>query len=153
MTQSPDVLAPPEIVDRPFGSFRVGETASLAHEVTAQMIDQFAAVSGDRNPLHTSDDYARTTRYQRRVAHGLLASSPISALAGHLLPGKRCVLLEVSARFSHPVFPGDRLTYRGTITHLSEAMRVLRVDVQVTNQDGVVVLKGAYQAQVLEGSS
>lgn len=140
-----------EVSDRPFASFRVGETASFERIITAEGIARFAELSGDRNPLHTDGAYAATTRYKRTVAHGLLAAAPISALAGHLLPGKRCLLLEVRTRFVQPVFAGDRLIYRATITHVSEAMRVLKVQVEVTNQEGVVVLKGSYDGQVLDG--
>ncbi len=138
----------PEVRDRPFGSFRVGESASLTREITAEDIERFAQLSGDQNPLHTDEAYAATTRYKQRVAHGLLVAAPVSALAGHLLPGKRCLLLEVRARFIQPVFAGDRLTYRATITHVSEAMQVLNVQVEAANQEGVVVLKSTYEGQV-----
>ena len=141
-----------DIVDRHFSSFHVGEYASFAKEITNEEIELFAALSGDRNDLHMDKYYAATTQYKRRVAHGLLAAAPISTLAGHLLPGKRCLLLEVSSRFVRPVFPGDRLTYRGTVTHISPATKVLKVEVEVTNQEGMAVLKGTYQAQVLHDS-
>ena len=139
-----------DIVDRPFSSFRVGENASFVKEITDEEIALFAALSGDRNQLHMDESYAANTRFGRRIAHGLLVAAPISTMAGHLLPGKRCLLLEVRSRFVRPVFPCDRLTYRGTIAHISPATRVIKVEVDVTNQEGIVVLKGTYEGQVLQ---
>lgn len=138
-----------DIADRPFSSFCVGERATVARQITDEDIRQFAELSGDHNGLHTDSAYAATTRYGKRVAHGLLIAAPISAMAGHLLPGKRCVLLGSNVRFLQPVFPGDRLTYQGTITHISKATRVLKVQIEVTNQTGTVVLRGGYEGQVL----
>jgi 3-hydroxybutyryl-CoA dehydratase len=142
-----------EVSDRPLESFTVGETASFTMEITADAIEAFAGLSGDHNPLHQDPRYASSTVFGRPIAHGQLVAASISRLAGHFLPGRRCMLLEVRSRFLHPVFAGDRLTYRGTVRHISAATRVLKVDVEVTNQEGVVVLRGAYEGQVLAGSS
>ncbi len=142
-----------DIVDRPFESFDVGETAFLERQVANEEIALFATLSGDHNDLHMSESYAANGPYKQRIAHGLLVAAPISALAGHFLPGRRCLLLEVRSRFIQPVFPGDRLTYRGIITHVSPATSTLRVQVEVSNQEGAVVLKGGYDARVLGSSS
>ncbi len=138
-----------EVVDRPFSSFRVGEQASFVKEITEEEIGRFAELSGDNNPLHADEAYASRTRFGRRVAQGLLTAAPISALAGHLLPGKRCLLLEVRTQFLQPVFAGDRLTYTGTVVQTVEALKILKVQVEVTNQEGAVVLKGFYNGQIL----
>lgn len=139
----------PEVADRPFSSFQVGERVSFEKEITPEDVVRFADLSGDRNPLHTDDAYAAQTRFGRRVAYGLLTVCPISTMAGHLLPGKRCLLLEVRSQFLQPVFAGDRLKYTGTIVQIVEAVQVLKVQVEVTNQEGAVVLKGFYNGQVL----
>ena len=139
---------PPDIVDRAFETFREGETASFEREITVEDLASFAALSGDRNPLHTDESYAAAAGHLSPVAYGLLVATPISTLAGHLLPGKRCLLLEASSQFRRPVFPYDRLTYCGTITRISPSIRVLKVQVEVSNQQNAVVLTGAYVAQV-----
>jgi acyl dehydratase len=81
----------------------------------------------------------------------LLVAAPISTLAGHFLPGKRCVLLGVRLSFPQPVFPGDRLEYNATVTAISPAMRAIKVQVEVRNEQGSVVATGRYEAQVLPG--
>ena len=139
-----------DVIDRPFPSFTVGETASFVREITPEDVAAFAALSGDRNPLHVDESYAAAAGYERRIAHGLLVAAPISTLAGHFLPGRRCLLLEVSSRLLRPVFPPDQLTYRGTIIQVSPAARVLKVKVDVTNQAGIPVLTGAYIGRVLQ---
>lgn len=138
-----------EIADRTFESIVVGETASFVTEIDTLAIETFARLSGDFNPLHIDSGYAGRTEFGRRIAHGQLVAAPISTLAGHFLPGRRCLLLEVRSRFLHPVFVGDRLVYRGTVAHVSSATRVVKVQVEVINQEGVVVLRGSYEGQVL----
>lgn len=138
-----------DIVDRPLENFTVGDTASFTAEITEEAIEAFARLSGDRNPLHLDRTFAGATPYRQRIAHGQLVAAPISRLAGHFLPGRRCLLLEVRTKFVRPVFGGERLTYRGTVVHISIATRVLKVQVEVTNQEGVVVLRGSYEGQVL----
>jgi len=126
---------------------------SFTRTITHADVESFSAVSGDLNPLHTDDQYASSTRYERRTAHGMLVAAPFSMMAGHFLPGRRCVLIDMRSSFVHPVYPGDTLTYRGEIIQISAAMQVLKVDTQVTNQDAVPVLRGGYSAQVMPASS
>ena len=143
------------IHDRPFDSFSVGEAASFTKTISDADIESFASLSWDRNPLHTDNSYASATRYGRRhsTAHGMLVAAPLSTMAGHFLPGRRCVLVEMRSSFVHPVYPGDTLTYRGEVTQISAAVQVLKVDIEVTNQDGVAVLRGRYKAQVMPATS
>ena len=139
-----------EIADRTFESLSVGETVSFTLAIDTNMIEMFALLSGDYNPLHMDLEYARRTAFGRRIAHGQLIAAPISALAGHFLPGRRCLLLEVRSRFLSPVFADDRLVYHGKIAHISNATRAVKVQVEVLNQDGASVLRGSYEAQVID---
>ncbi len=76
-------------------------------------------------------------------------AAPLSTMAGHFLPGRLCVLIDMRSSFVQPVYSGDTLTYRGKVTQISAAVQVLKVDVEVTNQDGVAVLRGGYKARVM----
>lgn len=135
--------------DRAIEEIRVGDSETMTYEITQALVEGFAALSGDHNPLHTDDDYARTTRFRRRIAHGHLVAAPVSALAGHLLPGRRCLIMETKYSFPHPVFPGDRIVYRGTVTQVTPALGALRVAVEAVNATGDTVLRGSYGCQVL----
>jgi len=139
-----------EVVDRTFESLSVGEAVSFTVAIDGKMMETFAHLSRDYNPLHMDPEYASRTAFGRRIAHGQLIAAPMSALAGHFLPGRRCLLLEVRSRFLSPVFADDLLVYHGKVAHISNATRTLKVQVEVMNQDGIVVLRGSYEAQVID---
>lgn len=138
-----------KMVDRAFGQLHVGDTAELEFDVTSERIAAFAELSGDRNPLHTSEDYAHSTGFGRPIAHGHLVAAPVSTLAGYLLPGKRCLILEIHFRFVRPVYAGERLVYRGVVSHVAPAVHALKVDVEATRVGGETVMRGSYQCKVL----
>ncbi|MCR9070892.1 MAG: MaoC family dehydratase [Alphaproteobacteria bacterium] len=88
----------------------VGMTADYERVVTEDMIEQFAEVSGDRNPLHLDEDYAKTTMFKGRIAHGMLGAAFISKIFGTLMPGKGSVYISQTLRFLAPVRIGDTVT-------------------------------------------
>ncbi len=133
-----------------FGDLRIGQTASFVAEITETMLDRFAVLSGDRNPLHMDAAFADRAGHPQRVAHGMLTASLFSTLAGMHLPGKRALLREVTVRFHKPVYPGARLSVEGTVAHLQEAFRVVEVKVVVRDGGGVRVASGVYSAGVME---
>ncbi len=83
----------------------VGDTAMIETELTQEDIETFAALSGDSNPLHLDEKYAATTRFDGRIAHGILTASVISAAMTEL-PGS-AIYLRQDLRFENPVYPGD----------------------------------------------
>jgi 3-hydroxybutyryl-CoA dehydratase len=86
--------------------------------VGAADIEAFAAVSGDHNPVHMDEAYARTTTFGGRIAHGMLAAAYISAVLGNQLPGPGAIYLSQSLRFRRPVKIGDPVTARVTVKSL-----------------------------------
>jgi 3-hydroxybutyryl-CoA dehydratase len=87
----------------------VGMSASYERAVTVADIEAFAAVSGDRNPVHLDDDYAKTTRFKGRIAHGMLGASFISTAIASQLPGPGSIYLAQTLSFKAPVRPGDKV--------------------------------------------
>ncbi len=96
----------------------VGMSESFAKEVSDADIVGFATVSGDTNPVHLEEDFARQTRFKERIAHGLLSASFISAVLGTRLPGPGCVYLSQNLKFRAPVRIGDTVTAEATITEI-----------------------------------
>lgn len=94
----------------------IGQTAELRRSITAADIDAFAAVSGDTNPVHLDEAYARTTPFGGRIAHGMLSASYISAVLGAQLPGTGSIYVSQTLRFRRPVRIGDEVTAQVTIT-------------------------------------
>ena len=88
----------------------VGMTASYDRVVTEDMIEQFADVSGDFNPLHLDEDYAKGTMFKGRIAHGILSAGFISKIFGTMMPGKGSIYISQTLRFLAPVRIGDTVT-------------------------------------------
>ena len=123
-------------------AFRVGEKASLTRTVTEQDITAFAQLTGDTNPMHLDDDYARTTRFGRRIAHGLLTAGLISAVLGTELPGPGAIYLEQHLRFTKPVYPGDTITAVVEVVRYQEEKGLLTLKTECLNQNEELVLTG-----------
>lgn len=103
-----------------FDELSVGQSAEIVRVVGVGDIEAFAAVSGDTNPVHLDDAYARTTTFGERIAHGMLTGAYISAVMGTKLPGPGAVYLTQSLRFRRPVRVGDPVTAKVTVKALDE---------------------------------
>ncbi len=125
----------------------VGDTASLAREVTDADVAHFADATGDRNPVHFDDAYAAGTRFGGRIAHGMLTAGLVSSAIANQLPGPGSVYPSQSLRFRRPVRPGDTVTVRLEVTAVDAARRRVRLATVCANQRGEVVLDG--EAEVL----
>jgi 3-hydroxybutyryl-CoA dehydratase len=123
-------------------NLKVGDTASLTKTITDADIRAFAELSGDRNPIHLDDEYAATTRFGRRIAHGMLAASLISTVLGTELPGIGTVYLSQNSRFLAPVYPGDTVTARVTVKNIREDKPIVTLETICENQSGELLIKG-----------
>ena len=123
-------------------SYRVGRTETLTRAVTANEVERFADASGDNNPMHLDEAFAAGTRFKRRIAHGMLGASYISALIGTRFPGPGTIYMSQSLRFTAPVFLGDVLTVTATVTRYRVDKAVLTLGTTVTNQHGECVIEG-----------
>ena len=128
----------------------IGMTRSLSKIVTDRMIELFAEVSSDRNPVHLDESYARDTIFEGRIAHGMLTAGLLSAVLGEQLPGHGTVYLGQTLKFMAPVRPGDRVTATVTVTAMDIARRRVTLDCACRVGDRVV-LKG--EALVLAPSA
>ena len=93
----------------------IGQTAGRSHTVTEATIAAFAEVSGDHNPVHLDADFAATTSFKDRIAHGMLSAAYISAVLGNDLPGQGAIYLSQTLNFRRPVKIGDVVTARVTV--------------------------------------
>jgi 3-hydroxybutyryl-CoA dehydratase len=104
-----------------FDELSVGQTAEVSHVVGAADIEAFAAVSGDHNPVHMDEAFAKTTPFGGRIAHGMLSAAYISAVLGNDLPGPGAIYLSQSLRFRRPVKIGDPVVAKVTVKALDDA--------------------------------
>lgn len=120
---------------------KVGMTASYAKTVTEADVVLFAGVSGDTNPVHLNEEFAKETMFQGRIAHGMLSASFISTVLGTKLPGPGCIYLSQNLKFRAPVRSGDTVSATATITDIVPDKKrvVMQTICSVRNQ---IVIEG-----------
>ena len=117
----------------------VGMSAEVAKTITEADIVLFAGVSSDVNAVHLNDEYARTTQFGGRIAHGMLTASLLSSVLGNRLPGPGVIYMSQSLRFRAPVRPGDTVHARVVVKEvIAEKCRVV-LDTVCTVGDTVVI--------------
>ena len=124
-----------------FEDLSVGQSAETTKIVGAADVEAFAAVSGDTNPVHLDEDYARATPFQGRIAHGMLTAGLISAVIGEQLPGHGTVYLGQSLKFMAPVRPGDTVLAEVKVIAIDHAKRRVTLETHCA-VGNTVVLKG-----------
>lgn len=120
----------------------VGQTASFRKTITDADILLFSAVSGDINPIHIDDVYAITTKFGRRVVHGMLTASLLSAVMGTKLPGPGAIYLSQTLKFLKPVYVNDTISAIVEITEITEKPSRIRLLTRCLNQNNECVLEG-----------
>jgi len=121
---------------------KVGDTAVHTFTVSDEIVRGFSELTGDRNPVHLDEEFAQRTRFGRRIAHGMIAASQISAAIGNILPGPGTIYLNQTLQFLAPVFIGDIVTTRVTVISIKEGKPMATLETTCENQRGDVVLKG-----------
>lgn len=126
-----------------FDEIQIGESASFSKTITETDVYLFAGISGDFNPLHVNEEYAKTSPFKTRIAHGGLAASLLANVLGMKLPGLGTVALEVTQKFRNAVYFGDTVTVTVTAAKKIERMRVIEMNILWSNQRGETVSKGS----------
>jgi 3-hydroxybutyryl-CoA dehydratase len=138
------------VIERPYREIEVGETASVTKTVTEADIVNFAGIIGDFNPVHLNSEYAKTTMFGERIAHGMLTASFISTLIGTCLPGINALYLSQEVKFVKPVRIGDTITAYGEVLEKQDAKQRVILKTVVTNQKGEVVVDGKAVVMVMK---
>ena len=125
-----------------FDELAVGMKATMEHTVTDAMLAAFAGLTGDHNPVHLDDAFARTTRFGRRIAHGMLGAGFISATIATRLPGPGTVYMGQSLRFLRPVRIGDTVTTTVEVLELVPEKKRAKLATRSVNQHGETVIDG-----------
>jgi len=123
-------------------NIKVGDTASLIRKVTDADIRTFAELTGDHNPIHLDDDFAVTTRFGQRIAHGMFSGSLISSVIGNELPGTGSIYLSQTFTFLAPVYLGDTVTASVTVTKIRDDKPIVTLECVCKNQRGETLIKG-----------
>ena len=131
-----------------FEDLFVGQKANFLKKIDEGLVNNFAKISGDFNPLHMSNEYASTTNFGKRVCHGMLLSSFFSRLVGMYLPGKNALYFSQNLNFVGPCFIGDRIIVKGEVIDKSEAARMIKIETTIKNKEGKFLIKGNAQVMI-----
>src|ERR1019366_4352212 len=131
------------IENRTFDEIMLGDVATLVRTLSRKDIELFAIMSGDVNPAHVDDEYARSDMFHKIIAHGMWGGALISTLLGTKLPGPGAIYLGQTLTFSRPVAIGDMITVSVTATEKDAKKHIVTFDCQCINQHGEVVIKGS----------
>lgn len=133
-----------------FNEIKIGLTESFTVTVTEKMHDGFTETTGDINPMHMTDEYAKDHGYQSKLVYGMLTASFYSTLVGVYLPGEHCVFHECKTTFNAPVYIGDTLTVYGQVTDIHEGFKRITIKAYIKNQDGKKVSRAVLTVGVIE---
>lgn len=123
----------------PLEDIQIGQSAEMSRHVDDATVRAFAEVSGDFNPLHLDEDYARRTPFRGRIAHGALIASFLSGVLGNQLPGPGAIFVRMDIGFQRPVRIGDTLIARATVKAIDMKTRIVTMDCECTVGDEVAM--------------
>ncbi|MFH0888993.1 MAG: MaoC family dehydratase [Planctomycetota bacterium] len=122
---------------------KIGDKASFSKTISETDIYNFAGISGDFNPVHINEEFAKNSLFKTRIAHGFLGASLISTVLGTKLPGPNTVYISQELQFKAPVKIGDTLTAECEIMEKIDKKKILKIKTTVYNQTGFAVIEGA----------
>jgi len=125
-----------------YADIKVGDQASFSKTVSEADINDFAKISGDFNPVHIDEEFAKAGLFKTRIAHGFLVGSLISTVLGTKLPGPNTIYLSQELQFKAPVKIGDTLTAVCEVLEKSDKKKILKMKTTVYNQAKLAVIEG-----------
>ncbi|MBN2228400.1 MAG: MaoC family dehydratase [Candidatus Thorarchaeota archaeon] len=132
-----------------YKDLKLGQRAEILHILTEDDIQRFGDLSGDYNPLHFDEQWAKRTMFGSRIAHGLLTASFISTAIGMHLPGPGTIYMSQSMRFLGPVRIGDTIKTIVEIIGLDDSKERVSLRTSCFNQDGKAVLDGEAMVSIM----
>ena len=118
---------------------KIGDEASFSKTISESDVYLYAGVTGDLNPAHVNEEYAKSTFFKKRIAHGMLTAGLISAVISNRLPGPGAIYVNQTLHFLHPVFIGDTITARVEVVGTDKDKNRLQLKTECINQEGECV--------------
>lgn len=131
-----------------FDEIKMGLKHNFEVIIDEELEQNFAKNSGDFNPLHMDEQYAKETKFGSRVCHGMLLASFFSRLVGMYLPGKNALYFSQNLDFIEPCFIGDKIMVQGEVIDKSEATQIIKLKTTIKNQEGKLLIEGTAQVLV-----
>jgi 3-hydroxybutyryl-CoA dehydratase len=125
-----------------FDEIDIGLTKEFQITITESMVNNFANISGDFSPIHIDEEYAKSTSFGKRVAHGMLLASFLSRVDGMYLPGKHALYFSQNLEFHNPCFINDKIKISSKVIDKSESTKIIKIESKITNQNDKLLLHG-----------
>lgn len=122
-----------------FNEIEVGQTATASHVVSEEAVIDFAKTSGDFNPIHLDEEYAKDSYFGKKLAHGMFSASLFSGIFGTQIPGPGCLYVGQNLRFRRPVFIGDVVNAVVEVTDIDREKRIVTFDTKCLVNDTIVI--------------
>ena len=122
-----------------FNEIEIGLTKQFQITITESMIDDFAKISGDYNPLHMDEKFAQSRDFKNRVCHGMLLGSLFSRLVGMYVPGKYGLYFSQTLNFVNPTTVNDTVTVTGKVISKNESTKIIKLKTTIKNSSHVLV--------------
>jgi|TARA_B110000438_G_scaffold59708_1_gene59868 3-hydroxybutyryl-CoA dehydratase len=131
-----------------FNEIKIGLEHYFDITISNELEENFAKISGDFNPLHMDEQYAKKTKFGKRVCHGMLLASFFSRLVGMYLPGKNALYFSQNLNFIAPCFIGDKIIVKGEIIDKSESTKMIKIKTTIKNIEEKLLVEGVAQVLV-----
>ena len=125
-----------------FDEIDIGDSREFKITITNSMVDEFAKISGDFNPLHVDEKYAQTTKFGKRVVHGMLLASFLSQMVGMYLPGKHALYSSQTLEFHNPCFVGNEISVTSKVIDKSQSTKIIKIESKISNEENKLLLYG-----------
>ena len=142
-----------ESIEAKLDNLQIGQKVEFTEVISESMVEEFAKLSGDYNPHHIDESYAKKTRFKKRICHGMLLASFFSKLTGMYLPGKGSLYLSQSLNFIAPAFIDDEVTVEGEIVKISHSTGIVTIKTKITKENTVKLITGDAKIIIPESES
>lgn len=134
-----------------FEEIQVGTGYTFTRVISEEAVNQFAQLTGDFNPLHCDPAYGKQTKFKKNIAHGMLVGALFSTLVGMYCPGEQCLYLSQTLKFRRPIFLGDQVIVKGTVTNKSDSTKILTLKTEVIVRE-TLAISGEAKVTILENT-
>tara|TARA_Y100000994_G_scaffold248184_1_gene255330 strand:+ start:954 stop:1385 length:432 start_codon:yes stop_codon:yes gene_type:complete len=125
-----------------FDQIDIGLTKEFDVIITQSLVDDFAKISGDYSPIHMNEEFAKLTKFGKKIVHGMLLASLLSRMVGMYLPGKYALYSSQTLEFHNPCFVGDKITVSSIVNDKSESTKIIKIESKITNEKKDILLYG-----------
>jgi 3-hydroxybutyryl-CoA dehydratase len=130
------------MIGKTIKELKMGDTAQIQKTISEADVYLYAGITGDLNPAHVNEEYAKNTFFKTRIAHGMLTAGLISTVLGNKLPGPGSIYLHQSVNFLAPVHFGDTITAQAEVSEIDLKKNRVKLKTTCMNQEGTIVLDG-----------